>query len=174
MRNVKTLLLVALISTLALTGCAKKAKVTGDPTAVPAVAAAAPTEASPVASQVAYAAPASSVGVITEAGLERIHFEFDSFALSDAAKQTLNQNAEWLKANPTAKVTVEGHCDERGSDTYNLALGENRAKAAKNYLVTLGIAEDRINLISYGEEKPLDPASNEDAWAKNRRAEFVK
>ncbi len=170
MRNLKALLVVALLATAALTGCAKKAKVTEAPAAAPAAAAAA---AAPAAAAAA-AAPAAGVSVVTEAGLERIHFEFDSYTLDDAAKRTLGMNAEWLKANPTAKITVEGHCDERGSDTYNLALGENRAKAAKAYLVTLGVAADRVNVISYGEEKPLDPASTEAAWAKNRRAEFVK
>lgn len=168
MRNVKTLLVVAILATVALTGCAKKAKVTEAPAAAAAPAAASSTAGTQTA------APAAGVSVVTEAGLERIHFEFDSYTLDDAAKRILGMNAEWLKANPAAKITVEGHCDERGSDTYNLSLGENRAKAAKAFLVTAGIAADRINVISYGEEKPLDPASTEAAWAKNRRAEFVK
>lgn len=170
MRNVKTLLVVALLATVALTGCAKKAKVTEAPAAAPAPAVA----AAPATTGTQTAAPAAGVSVVTEAGLERIHFEFDSYTLDAAAKRTLGMNAEWLKANPAAKITIEGHCDERGSDTYNLALGENRAKSAKAFLVTAGIAADRINVISYGEEKPLDPASTEAAWAKNRRAEFVK
>ena len=168
MRNIKTLLVVALLATVALTGCAKKAKVTEAPAVAPAAAAA------PVAAAPAAAAQTAGVSVVTEAGLERIHFEFDSYTLDDSAKRILGMNAEWLKANPTAKITVEGHCDERGSDTYNLSLGENRAKAAKAFLTTLGVAADRINVISYGEEKPLDPTSTEAAWAKNRRAEFVK
>lgn len=170
MRTVKTLLVVAILATVALTGCAKKAKVTEAPAVAPAASAA--TSAAAAATQAA--APAAGVSVVTEAGLERIHFEFDSYTLDDAAKRILGMNAEWLKANPAAKITIEGHCDERGSDTYNLALGENRAKAAKAFLTTVGIAADRINVISYGEEKPLDPASNEAAWSKNRRAEFVK
>ena len=170
MRIVKTLLVVALLATVALTGCAKKAKVTEAPAAAPAPVAAAP--ATPATPQ---AAPQTAgASVVTEAGLERIHFEFDSYTLDDAAKRILGMNAEWLKANPAAKITVEGHCDERGSDTYNLALGENRAKAAKAFLTTVGIAADRINVISYGEEKPLDPTSTEAAWSKTRRAEFVK
>lgn len=168
MRNVKNLLIVAILATVALTGCAKKAKVTEAAAPAAPAAAAAPAATAPAAAQTA------GVSVVTEAGLERVHFEFDSYTLDDAAKRVLGQNAEWLKANAGAKITIEGHCDERGSDTYNLALGENRAKAAKAFLVTLGVAGDRINLISYGEEKPLDPASTEAAWAKNRRAEFVK
>ncbi len=170
MRNVKTLLVVAILATAALTGCAKKAKVTEAPAPVAAapMAVAAPVAIAPAATQTA------GVSVVTEAGLERISFEFDSYTLDDAATRILGMNAEWLKANPGTKITVEGHCDERGSDTYNLSLGENRAKAAKSFLTTLGVAADRINVISYGEEKPLDPASTEAAWAKNRRAEFVK
>ncbi|WP_305046779.1 peptidoglycan-associated lipoprotein Pal [Geoalkalibacter sp.] len=106
------------------------------------------------------------------AALERVHFEYDSYTLSQRAQETLTRNAAYLRANPDVKVLIEGHTDERGSDEYNLALGERRAQAVRNYLVTLGIAAERLSVISYGEELPLDPASNEDAWAKNRRAEF--
>jgi len=104
--------------------------------------------------------------------LTRIHFDFDQFTLSPEARQTLAANATIIKAAPGLRVRIEGHCDERGSDEYNLALGERRAQAAKDYLVSLGVPTDRLELISYGEELPLDPASNEAAWAKNRRAEF--
>ena len=106
------------------------------------------------------------------AGLERIHFAYNQFTLDEPARVTLEQNAVFLRSNPTLKVSIEGHCDERGSDEYNLALGERRAVAARNYLVSLGIAGDRLTAISYGEEQPLVAASNEEAWAKNRRAEF--
>jgi len=106
------------------------------------------------------------------AELMRIHFDFDQFTLSAEARETLAANAAYLQANSDARIRIEGHCDERGSDEYNLALGERRAQAAKDYLVTLGVAADRLETISYGEEMPLDPASNESAWAKNRRAEF--
>ena len=106
------------------------------------------------------------------AGLERIHFDFDQFTLSAEARSVLTQNAKYLKANSGVKAVIEGHCDERGSDEYNLALGESRALAAKSYLVSLGINAKRLSVISYGEEKPLTKASNENAWAQNRRAEF--
>ncbi len=106
------------------------------------------------------------------AGLERIHFDFDQFTLSADARRILKQNAKFLKANSGVQAVIEGHCDERGSDEYNLALGESRALAAKNYLVSLGISAKRLSVISYGEEKPLIKASNEAAWAQNRRAEF--
>jgi peptidoglycan-associated lipoprotein len=104
--------------------------------------------------------------------LERIHFAFDRYDLSDEAQAILINNADYLKAHADQKVRIEGFCDERGSDEYNLALGERRARAARNYLVSLGIAADRINIISYGEEMPLDPTQTEEAYALNRRAEF--
>ena len=106
------------------------------------------------------------------AGLQRIHFDFDQFTLSDEARDTLTQNANYLKANSGIQAVIEGHCDERGSDEYNLALGESRALAAKKYLISLGISPQRLSVISYGEEKPLDPRMTEEAWTLNRRAEF--
>lgn len=102
-----------------------------------------------------------------------VHFEFDSFVLTSEAMRMLDTKVAWLRANPTVKVTVEGHCDERGTQEYNLALGDRRARAAKKYLVDSGIAGDRVATISYGEERPLDGAKTEAAWAQNRRAQFV-
>jgi len=106
------------------------------------------------------------------AGMGNIYFDFDQFTLSAEARKTLADNAKYLKANSGTQVVVEGHCDERGSDEYNLALGESRALAAKNYLVSLGVSAKQLSVISYGEEKPAAMGSNEEAWAKNRRAEF--
>ena len=103
------------------------------------------------------------------AGMETVYFDFDQFTLSSEARQTLANNAKYMQAT---SVVIEGHCDERGSDEYNLALGESRALAAKNYLVSLGINENRLSVISYGEEKPAVVGSDEEAWAQNRRAEF--
>lgn len=102
-----------------------------------------------------------------------INFEFDQFVLTNTARQKLSKNASILSKYPEVKVLIEGHCDERGTEEYNLALGERRANAAKEYLVTLGINESRLSTISYGEEKPLDPEHNEIAWAKNRRVHFA-
>jgi len=113
-----------------------------------------------------------TMGDGTAAGLNHIFFEFDQFTLTDEARDTLARNADYMKANPGLKVRIEGHCDERGSDEYNLALGERRASATKNYMVSLGVDGDRLAIISYGEEMPLDPGRSESAWAKNRRAEF--
>ena len=106
------------------------------------------------------------------AAMGNIYFDFDQFTLSAEARKTLADNANYLKANSGIQVVVEGHCDERGSDEYNLALGESRALAAKNYLVSLGVSAKRLSVISYGEERPAAMGHDEEAWAKNRRAEF--
>lgn len=105
--------------------------------------------------------------------LHRIHFDFDKYNIREDQKPTLIRNAEWLREHPTIKILIEGHCDERGTEEYNLALGEKRAKAVRDFLISMGISPDRIKIVSYGKSKPLDPRHNEEAWAKNRRAEFV-
>jgi len=105
--------------------------------------------------------------------LADIHFEFDQASLTDQARATLERHALWLQNHREAKVMVEGHCDERGTVDYNLALGDKRAQAARDYLVSLGVAPERLRTASYGKERPLDPSSNEQAWAKNRRARFA-
>ncbi|MGN6718190.1 MAG: peptidoglycan-associated lipoprotein Pal [Candidatus Binatia bacterium] len=105
--------------------------------------------------------------------LKDIGFNFDSADLSQTARAILKDNAEWLKANPAARVQIEGHCDERGAADYNMALGAKRAQAAMDYLATLGVAANRMSTISYGEEIPVCREHTEDCWAKNRRARFV-
>ena len=104
---------------------------------------------------------------------EDILFEFDSASLSVEAQEILRAKAEWLRENPRARVMIEGHCDERGTNEYNLALGDRRAYSARAFLVDLGIDDARLTTISYGEEQPIDSRSSEEAWAKNRRAHFV-
>ncbi len=104
---------------------------------------------------------------------EDIFFDFDSSAITEIAQGVLAEKAEWLRANAAATVVVEGHCDERGTNEYNLALGDRRALTVKGYLVNLGVAPDRLRTISYGEERPVDPGHGEAAWARNRRAHFV-
>lgn len=104
---------------------------------------------------------------------ERIHFAFDRAELSDASVSILNRKADVLRRYPDVRLTIEGNCDERGSIEYNFALGMRRAQAAKNYLVGLGIGEGRFRTVSFGKERPLDPGHNEEAWALNRRDEFV-
>jgi len=103
----------------------------------------------------------------------RVHFPFASQRVYRKERAALASNVQWLRENPEAVVILEGHCDERGTPEYNLALGERRAQSAKDYLVNLGIAASRLSTVSYGEEKPLDMGNNEEAWAKNRRAQFV-
>jgi peptidoglycan-associated lipoprotein len=100
---------------------------------------------------------------------EDIYFDFDKSTLTPAAQDNLMQKAEWLRENPDRTATIQGHCDDRGTNEYNLALGDRRAESAKAFLVDLGIDASRLTTISYGEERPVDPRNNEEAWAKNRR-----
>ena len=104
---------------------------------------------------------------------ENVHFDYNSFTLSGEAKQILEQKMRWLSEHPNVAVQIEGHCDERGTVAYNLALGERRANVVKQYLVALGIEPNRLTTISYGEEFALDPGHNEEAWRRNRRANFA-
>lgn len=105
--------------------------------------------------------------------LADIHFAFNSFDLDDTARRTLQQHASWLSDHQGARVEIEGHCDERGTIEYNLALGAKRAATAKSYLVSLGVSADRLTTISYGEELPLCHEPTESCWQRNRRAHFV-
>lgn len=102
-----------------------------------------------------------------------IYFEYDSAVLSDQAQEVLTEKAEYLRNNPELMVTVEGHCDERGTGAYNMALGDRRAKSAKGYLEYMGIGKDRLRTISYGEERPVAMNHDESSWSRNRRAQFV-
>jgi peptidoglycan-associated lipoprotein len=104
---------------------------------------------------------------------DRVFFDFDRYDLKSEARAVIDRQAAWLKTYPNVSVVVEGHADERGTREYNLALGERRANSVRDYLLTQGIAASRIKTISYGKERPVDPRSNEDAWAQNRRAVTV-
>ena len=104
---------------------------------------------------------------------EDIHFDYDKYDIQPDAQSALQAVANWLLKNPSAKILIEGHCDERGTNEYNLALADRRAKAARDYLVALGTASNRIEMVSYGEEKPLCTEHTEECWAKNRRDHFV-
>jgi peptidoglycan-associated lipoprotein len=168
-------------------GCAKKEIVKAEEPISPPGKAAVTTPAKPEPMEVAVKAqPVQEATVVTEApaktpaeaaaeaALGKIYFDFDSYVLSQTARDTLANNAEYLmKKNTAVKIQIEGNCDERGSDEYNLALGEKRAKSALNYLVTLGVPAARLSFISYGKEKPADAGHDEAAWAKNRRDEFA-
>ncbi|MFH1154979.1 MAG: peptidoglycan-associated lipoprotein Pal [Pseudomonadota bacterium] len=102
-----------------------------------------------------------------------VHFDFDSSELSSMAQALLKEKAAWLEENGKVQIVIEGHCDERGTTEYNLALGERRAMAAQQFLLNMGIAASRIRTVSFGEERPMDMGHNEEAWTKNRRAHFV-
>ena len=162
-------------------GCAKHELVKNDESLAPAATTAVKqpvkaeaVKAQPVKESVGQDAlkPVSEAGEL-KSGLEKIYFNFDSYKLSEQARATLAKNEALLKKDPVAKVRIEGSCDERGSDEYNLALGERRAKAAMEYLVTMGIPANNLTVISYGKEKPIDQGHDEAAWAKNRRDDFV-
>ena len=113
--------------------------------------------------------PGSKEEFIAEVG-DRVFFGYDKSDLTPSAQSTLDGQAVWLQKYPSVRVTVEGHCDERGTREYNLALGEKRAQAVKNYLIGLGINPDRVSTISYGKERPAVVGSNDGAWAQNRRS----
>lgn len=187
MQNALKLMLAAACCGMLLTaGCAKKEVVKKEtPAEAPAITAPAPPAPPPVQEPVKET-PVATEKVPTSEELasmtedatasklfQTIYFDFDSFVLSDAARDALAKNAAALKKNKGMKVQIQGNCDERGSDAYNLALGEKRARAAYNYLVSLGVPAGQLLIISYGEERPADPGHNEAAWAKNRRDDFV-
>lgn len=169
-------------------GCANKEAVKKEEAVVPVSAAAKPEQAKPVeevneirpAQSEVVSAPATDVAplapaqTVSEIMFENVYFDFDKSDLRQDARDVLSKNAELiLKSLAGIKVQIAGHCDERGSAEYNLALGEYRAKSVQKYLITLGVKAAGISIISYGEEKPAVIGNDEAAWAKNRRAEFV-
>jgi len=179
-----------LVGSLALFGCPKRPEVMqAAPSAPGPVAAPAPAPPAPApapapevrvtppppapAPAPAPAAPAPAAPAPAASPLKDAFFDFDKSNIKDDQKAALNDDVTWLKANTSAKVLIEGHCDERGTVEYNLALGERRAKAAKDYLIAAGIAADRISIISYGKERPFVLGHDESAWKWNRRAHFV-
>ena len=129
----------------------------------------------PAPAPAAKPAPAPAPAPVSDWNImqNNIYFEFDKSTLTPMAQDTLMRHAAWLRDNPTVTVTIEGHADERGTNEYNLALGDRRADSAKAFLVDLGIASSRLTTISYGEERPLCMQQDEECWAKNRRGHFV-
>lgn len=117
--------------------------------------------------------PVKEVTDVKSSQFGNILFDFDKYTVREDAKPTLKSVADWLIKNKDAKIILEGHCDERGTNEYNLALGEKRAKAARDYIVSAGVTKKRLDTISYGEEKPLCKEQTEDCWQKNRRVQFV-
>lgn len=156
-------------SALALSACAQKR--------VPETLPPAPGAEAPVAGNNGdydangnYIGPGSQADLRRTAGSDRVFFELDSYGLDDSDRETLRRQASWLAQYANINVTIEGHCDERGTREYNLALGERRANAAKNYLASLGVAPGRMSVVSYGKERPEALGSDEQSWAQNRRA----
>ncbi len=161
---------MALVALMAIAGCGGKKATTAPPPTEPTGGTTTPQVEDMPATDTGGTTPSDQLDI---SSMVDAFFDFDSYALSSEAKGTLEQNAKVLKAAPVGNVTIEGHCDERGTKAYNLALGEKRANAAKEYLVALGVSASRLNTVSYGKERPFDDGHNESAWAKNRRAHFV-
>lgn len=170
----KRLSLISLVmASLALSVACKSSTKKSDTPETPTAAETDPSKMAPEvqSKDVTFDSKGSDAGAI--AGLNSVHFDYDSATLSSESRRQLSENAEWIKNNPKTTVQIEGHCDSRGSVEYNLALGERRAKAVKTYMTSLGVASSRLTIISYGEEKPIDTSDSEQAYAKNRRANFV-
>ncbi len=159
--------LLILLCAVAIGACAKAKKAEDQP------AQAGESDGNPVVSSdpLSFDAAGSDSGRID--GLQTIYFAYDQAQLSGESRKSLQSNADWIKGHNDVVVQVEGHCDNRGSTEYNLALGERRAKAVRAYLVSLGIEANRLSVMSYGEEKPLVQGESEEAFTKNRRANFL-
>ncbi len=181
----KGLIFTILIACIALimTGCPKKSVVKEEPSVQKEQAAKSESERKAKEAETAKGELDKSLvakktpgieGEVFESSLFKdIHFEFDKYDIRPSDAAVLKANADLLKKYHNVKIQVEGHCDERGTVEYNLALGERRANSTKSYLVSIGVSPERITTISYGKERPLDPAHNETAWTKNRRAHTI-
>jgi peptidoglycan-associated lipoprotein len=180
----KSLIATILILSIALimTGCPKKTVVKEEPSIKKEEATKAEAERKAKETKakeefeksvVAKKTPGIEGEVFESSLLKDIHFEFDKYDIRPADAAILKGNADLLKKYHNVKVQIEGHCDERGTVEYNLALGERRANSTRNYLVSIGVSPERISTISYGKERPLDPSHNEAAWTKNRRAHTI-
>jgi peptidoglycan-associated lipoprotein len=158
--------------TAATTGSTGGAAVTPPPPTAAAPPAMAPPATAAPATPAPTARPApKEFAAVPE--LKPIYFDFDKYDIRPGDAKVLDANAQWLKSNDSQLLLIEGHCDERGTNEYNLALGERRAKSTMNYLVSQGVQASRITIISYGEERPVCTQKNEECWSKNRRAQFL-
>jgi len=165
-RNLAVALLVS--GALAVSGCGQK-RAPADASSLPPPGGIIPSSADYDAGG-NYIGPGSQTDLRRVAGSDRVFFDLDSFALDESDRETLRRHAAWLAQYPNVNVTIEGHCDERGTREYNLALGERRANAAKNFLSAVGVSTARISVVSYGKERPEVLGSDEQSWAQNRRA----
>ena len=186
MMRTRWFVVVAIVALLAAGACAKKKPPVARPTTPPPAAGAnsgtRPTPPEPVHEAVPVPAEPLASDTLASSDIDAINknspfqpvfFALDQDTIDAPGQQALNNNAELMKKYPTWIVTIEGHADERGTAEYNLALGERRALAARNYLVSLGISADRLRTVSYGKEFPFEPGHDEASWSKNRRAHFV-
>jgi peptidoglycan-associated lipoprotein len=185
MKRVRILILILLMVALGAAGCRSRAKATPPPAAAPP-----PVETAPVTRvetpERDFVQPRSEEDEILAGDLARLNrearergwiadafFAFDSSVLDDDARRALDASGRWLAAHPELRLTIEGHCDERGTQQYNLALGDRRANIAADYLAALGIGRERISTVSYGEERPFADGPGESSWRQNRRAHLV-
>ena len=158
--------LIAVAGLIALAGCTTKPPATTAPPVEPPPAA---DNTAPVTSESSSIIPGSAEDLRVNVG-DTVHFDYNQYNMRDEDRNVLQRQASWLQKYPQVRVTVEGHCDERGTREYNLALGARRANAVKEYLVSLGVSAGRVDTISYGKERPICTQSSEDCWAQNRRA----
>jgi peptidoglycan-associated lipoprotein len=186
-RDANKLMVVAVLMTLTISACAKKqppvARPMPPPSAIPTAGGTAPPPPPQPVSEPVLVPPEpmaedsiagkSLDDLNRDSPLKPLFFELDSSDVSAEGQRVLQENAGIMKKYPAWQITIEGHCDERGTAEYNLALGERRALAAKNYLVSLGVPADKVKTVSYGKEFPFDPGHDDSAWSKNRRAHFV-
>ena len=168
----KTATLLATAALIGLAGCAKKPPKQLPPAPSQEVTTTT-TTTPPPANENNGPTPGSRADFVAQAGSDTVHFATDSSDIDSEATGILTKQAAWLQKYPNVRVTIEGHCDERGTREYNLALGDRRANSAKNFLINAGVAASRISVISYGKERPIATGSDEEAWAQNRRAVTV-
>ena len=169
MKKTTTLLFTAAL--IALAGCAKKPPAKLPP--APQQTTTAPETTTTTTTETKGPTPGSRADFLAQAGSDTVHFATDSSDLDGESTAILTKQVAWLQKFPNVRVTIEGHCDERGTREYNLALGDRRANSAKNFLISNGVAASRISVISYGKERPVATGSDEESWAQNRRAVTV-
>jgi peptidoglycan-associated lipoprotein len=173
-RSISSLLLIGFVSALLMFASACQQKKPPVPTTTEQPAAVAePVKEDTSAADAAAAAARLEAEKKAAMESEKIYFDYDKADLSDASQAILTKKADWLKANGSYKLKIEGNCDERGSTEYNMALGARRAEAAAKFISAAGVASDKLTTVSYGEEKPVATGSDEAAWSQNRRDEFV-
>ena len=183
-RGSKLIVMSLVLGTALIAGCAKRPATTAASAPAPTGTAATTgstggaTQVTPPPATAAPQAPATTARpspkeFVAIPELKPIYFDFDKYDIRPGDAKVLDANAQWLKSNSEQLVLIEGHCDERGTNEYNLALGERRAKSTMNYLVSQGVQASRITIISYGEERPVCTQHNEECWSKNRRAQFL-